>query len=83
MDEYRDQSHLDFYSAIISGAQRLPNGNTLINDGISGRLFEVTAEKRIVWEYISPFVTDQGALGASNGIYRAYRYAPERFPRLS
>ncbi len=81
--EYRDQAFLDFYSAVISGAQRLPNGNTLINDGVSGRLFEVTDDQRIVWEYISPFVTDQGALGASNGIYRAYRYAPERFPRLS
>lgn len=81
--EYRDQAFLDFHSAVISGAQRLPNGNTLINDGVSGRLFEVTDDKRIVWEYISPFLSDQGALGASNGIYRAYRYAPERFPQLS
>jgi len=27
----------------ISGAQRLPNGNTLITEGAGGRVFEVTA----------------------------------------
>ena len=43
-----------FYSAFISGSQRLPNGNTLICSGVPGRLFEVTAEGRIVWDYRNP-----------------------------
>lgn len=45
-----------FFARIISGAQRLPNGNTLINEGTEGRFFEVTNRKRIVWEYVNPVV---------------------------
>ena len=44
-----------FYSQEISGAQRLPNGNTRICCGNYGRLFEVTPDKEIVWEYFNPF----------------------------
>jgi len=44
----------DFYSYYISGVQRLPNGNTLICSGASGRVFEVTPQKEIVWEYDFP-----------------------------
>ena len=51
----------DFFSPIGSGVQRLPNGNTLICAGTTGRLFEVTPAGEIVWEYISPLVTG-GAL---------------------
>jgi hypothetical protein len=31
-----------FFSGRISNAQRLPKGDTLINDGVCGRFFEVT-----------------------------------------
>ncbi|MFT7484850.1 MAG: hypothetical protein ACI9F9_000695 [Candidatus Paceibacteria bacterium] len=41
------------YSAFISGAQRLPNGNTLICEGASGRLVEVTMEGDVAWEYVN------------------------------
>ena len=44
-----------FYSSFISGAERLPNGNTLICEGAKGRLFEVTPGGAIVWEYWNPF----------------------------
>jgi hypothetical protein len=44
----------DFFSMLISGAQRLPNGNTFICSGINGTLFEVTPEKDIVWKYVNP-----------------------------
>jgi hypothetical protein len=44
----------DFFSSFISGAQRLPNGNTLICSGANGTMFEVTPEKEIVWKYINP-----------------------------
>jgi hypothetical protein len=33
------------------GAQRLPNGNTLVCSAIDGRVFEVTEAGAIVWEY--------------------------------
>ena len=44
-----------FYSAFISGAQRLPNGNTLICSGAPGRIFEVTRDGELVWDYRNGF----------------------------
>lgn len=44
-----------FYSDFISGADRLPNGNTLVVSGADGRMFELTPENKIVWEYWNPF----------------------------
>lgn len=43
-----------FYSPTIGSAARLPNGNTLITESTAGRAFEVTPDKTIVWEFISP-----------------------------
>ena len=54
------------YSPYISGAQRLPNGNTLVCSGAHGHMFEVTPEGDIVWEYINP-VGDR--LENDRGIY--------------
>ena len=41
------------FSAFISGAQRLANGNTLICSGAQGRLLEVRPGGEVVWEYLS------------------------------
>ena len=70
------------FSPFISGAQRLPNGNTLLCEGISGRLLEVTRDGRIVWEYRSPFTGDQPAPKGTGGVpplavFRCTRYAPD------
>lgn len=62
-----------FYSPYISSAQRLPNGNTLITEGADGRIFEVTAEKEIVWEYINPYFSKVAGRFENNMVYRAYR----------
>jgi hypothetical protein len=51
---YTDPKKTDFYSFFISGAQRLPNGNTLICSGASGTFFEVTPGKEVVWKYVNP-----------------------------
>ncbi|MDR1320059.1 MAG: aryl-sulfate sulfotransferase [Gracilibacteraceae bacterium] len=68
-----------FYSCFISSAQRLPNGNTLITEGSDGRLFEVTSEHEVVWEYISPY---WGKHMPINMVYRAYRYPYDYVPQL-
>jgi hypothetical protein len=44
----------DFFAAIMSGANRLPNGNTLVCSSLNGTIFEVTPEKEIVWKYVNP-----------------------------
>src|SRR3546814_1742192 len=43
-----------FVSSIRSTVERLPNGDTLITESNGGRLFEVTSDGRIVWEYLDP-----------------------------
>jgi hypothetical protein len=52
---YSAPNKKDFYSFFISGAQRLPNGNTLINSGATGVVFEVTPEFETVWKFANPF----------------------------
>ncbi|HCE99046.1 MAG TPA: hypothetical protein DER10_11180 [Elusimicrobia bacterium] len=71
--KYPPQPTESFHSGMLSNATRLPNGNTLICGGQTGRIFEVTAEGEIVWEFISPF----GRWHNSPDIYRAYRYSEE------
>jgi hypothetical protein len=44
-----------FFADFISGAHRLPNGNTFICSGPQGRFFEVTPKGEIVWEFKNPF----------------------------
>src|SRR5438132_3727621 len=73
--EYRDPSLFEFFSPYISGAQRLPNGNTLICEGCHGRIFEVTAGGEVVWEYVNPhFFEEPGPVGLNNWVFRAFRY---------
>jgi len=68
-----------FYASFISGAQRLPNGNTLICDGPDGRLFEVTAAGKVVWDYRNPFgeVREGGRADLVHGLFRATRIPPD------
>jgi hypothetical protein len=73
-------SNARFFSTNISSAQRLPNGNTLITAGAGGRIFEVTAQGAIVWEYMYPAFA--GA-NASNAVYRAYRVPYSWIPQVA
>jgi hypothetical protein len=85
--EYAPRSSNSFYTFRQGGAQRLPNGNTFITSSTSGHLFEVTKEKAVVWEYVSPIsggaqkclIDDSDASG--NMIHRAYRYGVD-YPGL-
>lgn len=62
-----------FFSLVRCSAQRLPNGNTLIVESTFGRIFEVTQNKEVVWEYINPHYRWDVSKRFSNQIYRAYR----------
>lgn len=55
------------FSAIISGTQRLENGNTLITFGVDATLSEVTPDGTEVWRYVSPYVPG-GMLGPEDPI---------------
>ena len=75
--QYKTLPPWDFFSSFISGAQRLPNGNTFICEGQTGRLFEVTMEGEIVWEYQNPFYGYDERFGIASRVFRAYRYGPD------
>lgn len=70
-----------FFSPTQAGCQRLPNGNTLITVANASRLFEVTEEGEMVWEYQSP-VKGGGVIASQgdtvyfyeNSIFKMYRY---------
>ncbi len=75
--QYTERPASEFFSPFCSGMQRLPNGNTLITESRTGRVFEVTAEKEIVWEYIRPNEGDGVC-----PVFRAYRIPYDWIPQL-
>lgn len=90
---YTAENQADFYSEAISGAQRLPNGNTLICDGVHGIFFEVSPQGEIVWKYVNPVVKN-GSLSQGdspgldhrghnwNAVFKVQRYSPD-YPGLA
>lgn len=71
--EYHGDPKESFCSPTMSNAQRLPNGNTLICVATKNRIFEVTPEGEIVWDFISTF----NKIAGTELIYQATRYSPE------
>jgi outer membrane protein assembly factor BamB len=67
-----------FRSTHISNARRLPNGNTFVDEGQKGRLFQVTRDGDIVWEYINPYprrgIDPRSGRGTTN--HQLYRGQP-------
>jgi hypothetical protein len=74
--EYRALYASDFYSCVCCGAERLGNGNTVICESWHGRIFEVTYEGELVWEYLSPFVGSIVGMDTTM-MWRAHRYTPD------
>ena len=84
--KYEAPDKRSFHSGFISGARRQPNGNTLICSGADGRIFEVTKEGEIVWEYWDPYSGEvrlpdgsrpQPVGEATHAVFRATRISPE------
>ena len=71
------------YSAAMSNAQRLPNGNTLICESTTGRLLEVTDKGHLVWEFLNdlPVRYTLPQQARSSMVYAAYRYGVD-YPGL-
>ncbi len=73
--EYRADS---FYSQSRGYVQKLENGNYLITESERGRIFEITLEKELVWEYYHPQkqtdTTYPQSIGKREWIYRCYGY---------
>ncbi|MFE0173551.1 aryl-sulfate sulfotransferase [Streptomyces sp. NPDC059002] len=87
--EYHDPAREFFFAPFMGSAQRLANGNTLVTDSPSGRIFEVTAEGQLCWEYVVPYFAGyqesevRGLFPAEpNAVFRSYRYAASELPWL-
>src|SRR5262249_26655024 len=84
----------DFFAPLMAGAQRLPNGNTLVCTGYGGTIFEVTPKRSMVWKYVVPNDSKSGLAGfgnpamffggraEGNPVFRAYRYGKD-YPGLA
>ena len=80
--EYLDTPAYNFFSPYISGARRLQNGNTLITEGMFGRMFQVAPNGDIVWEYINPHFYEDVENAVVNRVFRATHYLPEEISRI-
>jgi hypothetical protein len=64
-----------FVAGILSGAERLQTGNTLICDGVAGRFFEVTPEGTTIWQYVNPYPSP-----GLNNVFKIVYIPPEAPP---
>jgi hypothetical protein len=78
---YRGNNKNGFCSPSLGSQQRLPNGNTLITESRDGRVFEVTPDNELVWEFINPQrATDDSNLVAA--VYEMLRLDPTKLDFL-
>jgi hypothetical protein len=53
-----------------------------VTEGRFGRLFQVTASKEVVWEYVSPHFVPGVNGEVSNAVFRATHYTRGEIPAL-
>ena len=80
--EYRDTPNYNFFRPYISGARRLANGNTLITEGMFGRMFQVTPDGDVVWEYVNPRFHTSPRGEEVNQVFRATHLTAQEIPAL-
>ena len=88
--EYKDKSQVvNFFTPFMGSAQRLANGNTLLCESAFGRVFEITMDGTVVWEYVNEHfaeypdeVTRNLFPGESNALFRAYRYSEREVEKV-
>lgn len=73
---YIDDGRWLLYSGGMASCQRLPNGNTLICEGTTGRILEVTPNGELVWEFVNnlPSYETSPTKSRSCMVYAAFRY---------
>ncbi len=82
--QYTTTTPQSFYSFRQGYVQMLDNGNIHVTSTNSGHLFEVTEDKKIVWDYVSPIFSNKVKCFDEDGwlpnmqdnmIHRSYRYS--------
>jgi hypothetical protein len=80
--EYIGDPPNSFYSKARGSAMRLRNGNTLISQSETGRIFEVTYDGEIVWDFVSPYLSKLKEESERHAIARAVWYSREQIDGL-
>ncbi|MGE3245381.1 MAG: aryl-sulfate sulfotransferase [Beijerinckiaceae bacterium] len=78
---YEDKPRTSFFSSYISGVDPCPYGNVLVCEGQTGRLFQVTRDGEVVWEYINPHFAESAGV-FDNTVYRARFYMHDQVAHL-
>lgn len=52
---YAGQPGKNIDSASGASLEELPNGNILVTEAMGGRVFELTADRKVVWDWVSPY----------------------------
>ncbi|MFH1690640.1 MAG: arylsulfotransferase family protein [Candidatus Eisenbacteria bacterium] len=69
----------NFFSQGTGAQQLLPNDNVLVTESQKGRVFEVTREGRVVWEFWNPSLMEDGETIVR--VTRAFRVPYDYFER--
>jgi hypothetical protein len=79
---YQGTTAHPFFTDVLGDHQLLPNGNILITESVPGRVFEVDAAGRIVWEYFN--IVDAGVVGlVANATRLPAQFDASFFSRVS
>ena len=81
--EYKDAPLYLFQSSFLSGAEVLPNGNVLVAEGARGRIFQITRDGEVVWEFINPYFDKNGVGQIWNCVQEAKFYTADQLPNLA
>jgi hypothetical protein len=75
--QYKADPPEDFYCNSRGSAQMLPNGNVLVTDSASGRVFEITRAGEVVWEFLNPVMREKDDNVRRETIYRMTRISDD------
>ncbi|MEM7204896.1 MAG: aryl-sulfate sulfotransferase [Planctomycetota bacterium] len=82
--EYTDPVPATMWSQGMSNAVRLPNGNTLVDSGLQGWLFELDTNEQIVWEYRATLPLARGMVSVFQvEYYERYLWADREVTQAS
>ncbi|MGF1607982.1 MAG: arylsulfotransferase family protein [Kiloniellales bacterium] len=77
--EYGGSDDRTFYTNNRGEYQYLPNGNILITESNAGRMFEITRDKKVVWDYVVEHEVD----GRVPSVFWAARHELDALPFLA
>ena len=79
---YQGTKDQPFFTHFLGNHQRLPNGNMLVTESMHGRVFEVDADGRILWEHFN--IVRPGLVGlVANAVRLPAQFDTSFFSRAS